>query len=330
MTTGTFYNKFSPAWWLPDGHSQTLWRKFSPPQGVGHRRQRIDLADGDFIDLDWADGIGVETSRDKLCVFILHGLCGSSSSPYVAALQRTLAEQNILSAAMNFRGCSGESNRLARAYHSGVSEDVNEVFDSISKQLPGHKFIFVGYSLGANVLLKWLGEMQAHPQILKAIAVSTPFTLADCSRAMLGGLSQVYGKYFVRNLVKDFRIKEDHFRQLGNLKQLEIIRSLGDVEKITSIWEFDDEITAPLHGFAGAEDYYTRCSSIDFLNRIQTRTLLIQSANDPMIPGHALPTQAMLGANVELELTAKGGHVGFICGQQENWLEQRILGFISE
>ena len=330
MKTGAPFKTFRPAWWLQDGHSQTLWRKYSPPQEVSHRRQRVELPDGDFIDLDWAADIEVENSQDKLCVFILHGLCGSSSSPYVAALQKTLAGNNVASVAMNFRGCSGETNRLARAYHSGVSEDVNDVFKLISEQLPDYKFVFVGYSLGANVLLKWLGELENHPQIAKAVAVSTLFTLADCSRAMLSGLSQVYGKYFVRNLVKDFRKKEEYFSQQDELEQMGIIRDLGKVEQITSIWEFDDQITAPLHGFAGAEDYYTRCSSIGFLNKIQTRTLLIQSSNDPMIPPHALPTQSMLGADVELELTAKGGHVGFICGQQENWLEQRILRFILE
>lgn len=329
MTRAELQKEFKSAWWLPDGHSQTLWRKYFPPVGVAHRRQRIELDDGDFIDIDWATQVDPHQSKDKLCVLVIHGLCGCSGSPYVAALQKALANKNISSVAMNFRGCSGEVNRLARAYHSGVSEDLNNVFDVIAKQLPDHKFVLVGYSLGANVLLKWLGEKGSHPQVEKAVAVSTPFTLADCSRAMLGGLSQVYGKYFVRNLVKDFRYKEQYFRETGNEKQLEIIRELGEVEKISSIWEFDDQITAPLHGFSGAEDYYSRCSSIEFLPSIETRTLLLQSMNDPMIPEHALPTESMLASDVELELSRKGGHVGFICGNSENWLEQRILRFIE-
>jgi uncharacterized protein len=329
MTSKNFQKEFQSAWWLPDGHSQTLWRKYFPPQGVLHRRQRIELEDGDFIDVDWAGQIDPQRSKGKLCVLVIHGLCGCSESPYVAALQKALVYKKIASVAMNFRGCSGEVNRLARAYHSGVSEDLDNVFDVIARQLPDHKFVLVGYSLGANVLLKWLGENGSHPQVSKAVAVSTPFNLADCSRAMLDGLSQVYGKYFVRNLVKDFRNKQRHFHVSGNSEQSEMIKSLGNVEKISSIWEFDDRITAPLHGFAGAKDYYQRCSSIGFLASIETRTLLLQSSNDPMIPEHALPTRGMLAADVELELSSKGGHVGFICGNRKNWLEQRILRFIE-
>lgn len=328
MTTGTLNKKFTPPWWLPEGHSQTLWRKFSPPETIAQRRQRIELDDRDFIDLDWAEAVNVENSQDKTIVFILHGLCGCSSSSYIVALQTLLNSSGIASVAMNFRGCSGETNRLARAYHSGVSEDVEEVFSKVQAQYPEHNFVFVGYSLGANVLLKWLGEIQSHPRVKKAVAVSTPFSLENCSRAMLKGISQIYGKYFVRHLTNDFNNKQIYFENTENPSQAQRIKNLGEVKNITTIWEFDDKITAPLHGYASAEDYYKKCSSLGFISAIQTETLLIQSLNDPIIPKNSIPSQQMLASNTTLELTHQGGHVGFVCGNSENWLEHRILNFI--
>ncbi len=329
-TPGALPKPFKPAWWLQDGHSQTLWRKVSPPAGIDLRRQRIELDDGDFIDLDWATETDPQDSTDNTIVFHLHGLCGCSSSPYIVALQSLLNNNKLASLAMNFRGCSGEVNRLARAYHSGISEDVNEVFTKLLGLYPEHNFVFVGYSLGANVLLKWLGEIQGHPRIKKAVAVSTPFSLALCSKAMLNGLSRLYGKYFVQRLVKDFRQKQRHFDAIGNTEQSQRIKELGDPGGISTIWEFDDMITAPLHGFDGAEDYYNRCSSISFLDAIETETLLIQSENDPLIPMSALQFQQVgRNPNVQLQISPKGGHVGFISANRENWLEQRILNFIQ-
>lgn len=327
MTTGTFNKEFIPTWWLPEGHSQTLWRKFSPAKKVAHRRQRVELDDGDYIDLDWA-AIDPKESKDNTIVFFLHGLCGCSRSSYILAMQSLLNSQGIASVAMNFRGCSGEMNRLARAYHSGVSEDVNEVFSKLTMDFPEHNFVFVGYSLGANVLLKWLGEIETHSSIRKAVAVSTPFALEYCSQAMLQGLSRVYGQYFVRRLVKDFRSKQQYLQSF-NPEEAESIAKLGDTRSISSIWEFDDKITAPLHGFEGAEDYYRRCSSAGFLGSIAVETLLIQSKNDPMIPPTSIPKMETLSPSVQMHLTEKGGHVGFVSSSPDNWLEQRILNFMQ-
>lgn len=327
MTTGTIEKNFAPVWWLPEGHSQTLWRKFSPAKKVEHRRQRVELDDGDFIDIDWAE-VDPQHSKDETIVFFLHGLCGCSQSSYILAMQSLLNEQGIASVAMNFRGCSGEINRLARAYHSGVSEDVNEVFEKLLAQYPQHRFVFVGYSLGANVMLKWLGELASHPSIHKAVAVSTPFELEYCSQAMLKGMSQIYGQYFVKRLVKDFGHKQQQLLQLEP-SEAERIEALGDTSDISSIWEFDDKITAPLHGFEGATDYYRRCSSSGFLSSIGTDTLLIQSKNDPLIPQISIPSEEMLSNSIQLQLTEQGGHVGFVSASPGDWLEQRILNFMQ-
>ncbi|MEX0963138.1 MAG: hydrolase [Pseudohongiellaceae bacterium] len=326
MTTGAIESEFKPAWWLPGGHSQTLWRKFSSAKLVEHVRQRVELDDGDFIDLDWTT-IDPKKSKDNTIVLLLHGLCGCSKSSYILAMQNLLNEQGIASVAMNFRGCSGELNRLARAYHSGVSEDVNEIFQKLLIEFPDQNFMFVGYSLGANVLLKWLGETGAHSRIRKAVAVSTPFALEYCSQAMLKGVSRVYGQYFVRRLVKDFRMKQQYLL-LHAPQEAARIAKLGDTNGIASIWDFDDRITAALHGFDGAKDYYRRCSSLGFLRSIAVQTLLIQSKNDPLIPGKSIPQADMLSPSTCLQLTDKGGHVGFVSSHPGNWLEQRILNFM--
>jgi uncharacterized protein len=285
--TGSNLNKqsrlgeFRQAWWLPGGHSQTLWRKFSPTATVAQIRERIELADGDFIDLDWAAEAGTGADASATVVLILHGLCGCSSSPYVLSLQALLAQHHLSSMAMNFRGCSGEVNRLAKAYHSGISADLEEVFSAISERYPDKDFFVVGYSLGGNVLLKWLGENKRRAGVRGAVAVSTPFDLALCCREMLSGPSGLYGRYFVSRLSADFQRKRQGFADHEDKTQYRILQQLGSLERIKSIWDFDDQITAPLHGFKSAQDYYTRCSSIAFVDAIETDTLLIQSRNDP-------------------------------------------------
>ncbi|MEC9223387.1 MAG: alpha/beta fold hydrolase [Pseudomonadota bacterium] len=329
MPSGPQKEEFEPAWWLPGGHSQTLYRKLSRLEKVRQVRQRIELRDGDFIDVDWATNSTLVNKATDLIVVILHGLCGCSGSSYVLSLQRLLSENGVSSVAMNFRGCSGEMNRKARAYHSGISDDVEEVFSNLSWLHPGKNFAFVGYSLGGNVLLKWLGESSGNSRIKKAVSVSTPFSLAHCSRAMLQGLGRLYGRYFVRKLLADLSNKKLYFEKVDNLDQLSEINQLGELTGISSIWEFDDRVTAPLHGFKDAEDYYNQCSSIGLLDAIETQTLLVQSKNDPLVPALAIPSSEKLSPHINLKLSSKGGHVGFISGWSEQWLEQKILQFIQ-
>lgn len=320
-------SEFRPAWWLPNGHSQTLWRKVAGTRPVGHRRQRVELSDGDFIDLDWCDQVDVADSEN--IVLVVHGLCGCSESSYVLALQSLLATRAVASVAMNLRGCSGEVNRKARTYHSGVSDDLGEIIVALHEQYKNKKLIVVAYSLGANVLLKWLGEAGNQSMVEKAIAVSTPFTLHLCSQSLLSGFSRLYGRYFTRRLVNDLQNKIKHFERVGDEEQLQTLLALGNSDSINTVWEFDERVTAPLHGFSNAEDYYGQCSSIGFLRSIETRTLLIQSSDDPMIPPAALPGTAQLSPALEYELLDKGGHVGFVNAEPNPWLEHRILRFVQ-
>lgn len=337
MTYDPSQNQFAPtnpdaaalrtSWWLANGHVQTLYRKFSAAQQLAHSRQRVDLKDGDFIDLDWALTPN-ESASSNTIVLILHGLCGSSQSSYVLALQALLSAQHIPNVAMNFRGCSGESNRLARSYHSGASEDLREVLHALSKSYPQSELRAVGYSLGANVLLKYLGEEGDAALCKRAVAVSTPFRLADCSRAMLSGLSALYGRYFVNRLTASMQDKLRDLKAIQQGDEYARLKKLKLPERFANIWQFDDLVTAPLHGFTDAADYYAKCSSAGFLGAIHTPTLLIQSADDPIIPQSTLPAADELPAQVSMQLTDRGGHVGFVAARQPDWLEQQINRFL--
>ncbi len=317
---------FQPPWWLPEGHSQTLWRRFVPANGLYRRRERVQLQDGDFLDIDWLDAAA---DSSLPVVLLLHGLCGCSASPYILSLQRLLQAQGYTSVAMNFRGCSGEINRLARAYHSGCREDVEEVFQRVRYAAGQRPVIGVGFSLGGNVLLHWLAGRSAGQGVLGAVAVSTPFALAHCSEALNTGLSKLYGHYFRRRLVRDVMAKLAYFRLQGWQEQAERLAALGDLRRLRTLWEFDDQVTAPLHGFDGARDYYDRCSSGPLLPDIALPTVLIQSRDDPIIPELSLPDPARLPDHIRLLLTRAGGHVGFTSAREPDWLEQRILQAIQ-
>lgn len=311
-------------WWLPGGHLQTIWRKLATTPSLIRQRQRIELTDGDFIDVDHLSAAG----NNKPLVFLLHGLAGCSASPYILAMQHTLHTAGYDSVAMNLRGCSGDHNRLAIAYHSGCSDDVEEVIAALMtpQQRP---LVVIGYSLGANVLVKWLSETRFRNRLQAAVSVSNPFALDLCCAQMKSGMAYWYGRYFLRRLRTDLLRKQAAFRQQGQDQEVERIRQLGPLDGLQTLWEFDDAVTAPLHGFAGAEDYYQRCSSRQFIASTPVPTLIVHSHNDPIIPLRSLPSPDQMPAQVSWEILPFGGHVGFAMKGQNDWLERRILRFIE-
>lgn len=320
---------FKPAWWLPEGHSQTLWRKFLPEPEPKHCRDRIELDDGDFLDIDWCTHTATREQSSDRIVVLIHGLCGCSQSTYIVSLQEHLARAELSSVAVNLRGCSGEANRLARSYHSGVSDDLDAVYRHLHSRYPTRQLCFVGFSLGGNVLLKWLGENNlADSAVRRAVAVSTPFQLGLCSQAMTRGLSRIYGNYFVNRLSEAFAAKRVALSESNKGDELARLEAIGEFSGFNNIWEFDERVTAPLNGFHDAQHYYQSCSSGPLLSRIDVNTLLIQSSDDPLIPVAAVPTRADLASQVELRLLRKGGHVGFVSSSQPNWLEQQITQYL--
>ncbi len=319
---------FKPAWWLRNAHLQTLYPALlrREERSLPVRRERLITPDGDFIDLDWCgEGTGP-------LAILLHGLTGSSRSGYVLGLQKTLQGQGMRSVALNFRGCSGEPNRLARGYHSGDSGDIDFVYRTLRQREPETELAAVGFSLGGNVLLKWLGEHGAKLKLSAAVAVCVPLQLDICATTMDKGFSKIYRNRLIRDLKAYIRGKHRYLLKAGNEREAAKIAGLGDLSKINSFWEYDDRVVAALHGFDSAAHYYRQSSSRQYLKKIAVPTLVIQALDDPFMTPEVLPESGELSPHVRLETTAGGGHVGFIAGsipfQPHFWLEQRIPEFL--
>ncbi|MEE8388717.1 MAG: hydrolase [Acidiferrobacterales bacterium] len=311
-------SQFKPAWWCRNPHLQTLWPLAVKPPHPKLNRERIELPDGDFIDLDWT------TNKNDPVVLVIHGLEGSAHSHYARRILHTLPDKGYRGVLMHFRGSSGEPNRLPRAYHSGETGDLNYIFDLLSDRHESLHAI-IAYSLGGNVLLKWLGEKQNKTLDIKAIAVSVPFVLSELADHMNKGFPRVYQRYLVKSLHKTFEAKS---------RIVDLHLTTEQIEKLRSFWEFDDKVTARLHGFTGAKDYYNKSSSRQFLIRINTPTLVIQAKDDPFMSSNVIPDAHELSDSVTLELTEHGGHVGFISGgtprRPQFWIEDRIIKYLAD
>jgi predicted alpha/beta-fold hydrolase len=299
---------YQAPWWLPGGHLQTIFAALAPAPQVAFRRERWETPDGDFIDLDWTGDSG----RGPL-IALFHGLEGSSGSPYARAIAAQAVAAGWRCVVPHFRGCSGELNRLPRAYHSGDSAEI----DWILRRLDARHA--VGISLGGNALLKLLGEQGAGMKLEKAVAISAPLDLAAAGRSLDRGLSrQIYTRMFLRTL------KNKTFEKIGRQQIPVDARRLGNAR---TFWEFDDAVTAPLHGFLGADDYWARSSSGPWLARIRVPTLVLNARNDPFMPASVLDAIGEMPPNVVLEFPRGGGHAGF--PGRKRWLARRVLEFLS-
>ena len=301
-------------------------RKTQPPPGL--RRERLLTPDHDFIDIDWC-GEGKQP-----LIILLHGLTGSSQSGYIKGLQRALLTQGFRSVALNFRSCSGEYNHSARCYHSGETEDIHFLYQTLRQREPDTLIAAVGFSLGGNVLLKWLGEQSTQLTLFASVAVSVPLILSTCATKLDNGFSKIYRENLLRELKHLVWAKQRHLEKLGKRQEAAKIEELGDLSPIKSFWEYDDRVVAKLHGFKNVYDYYQRSSSRQFLKSIAIPTLLIQADDDPFMTEDVLPDLDELSSSIHLEITQGGGHVGFISGKIPfkpfYWLEQRIPEFLSE
>jgi len=308
---------FSSPWWLPGGHLQTIVPSLLPPPRVPLRRERWDTPDGDFIDVDFCGDPG---AREQLVLF--HGLEGGSDSHYARSLAGHALRSGWRLAIPHFRGCSGEPNRRPRAYHSGDTEEVDWILSRFSAAVSA-----VGVSLGGNALLKWLGERgeAARARVRRAAAVSAPIDLAAAGDALDRGLNRVlYTRHFLTTLKPKALAKLEVFPGLYDRGRLRAARSFR---------EFDNLVTAPLHGFRDTDDYWSRASSGPHLEAIRVPTLLLNARNDPFLPEHALLAAARRAAPcVVLEFPPTGGHAGFLAGPfpgRHSWLPRRLFEFLT-
>lgn len=311
---------YRPPAWLPGGDLQTIWAAALPRPRVDYRRERWELPDGDFIDLDWLDG-----ASEAPLVALFHGLEGDSGSHYARFLMAAAREQGWRGVVIHFRGCGGELNRLPRAYNAGDSEEMDRALRRLRLSEPRTRLCVVGVSLGGNVLLKWLGEQgeAALPVVDAAAAVSAPLDLPAAGAALDRGFNRIYTARFLRTLKRKALARLDRFPGLFDRAAL---------AGADSMRRFDDLVTAPLHGFRDAQEYWQRCASKPYLRAVRVRTLVINARNDPFMPGTVLPAADEVSDRVALDFPDAGGHVGFVTGPfpgRCRWLPARVLGFFG-
>lgn len=314
---------FKPAWWLSNAHAQTVYASLRHPiEAPVDKTEKIDLPDGDFLHLAWATG---NLPEDAPLVVILHGLGGCINSSYVARFMNAFNEQGWRAVLMHFRGAGAELNRLPRAYHSGDTADLNFFINMLNQREPGTKKAVVGVSLGGNVLLKWLGEQRGAANIQTAVAISVPFLLNNVANRMNVGLSRFYQSHMINQFKDIFARKASLLRNPPEpLKKAAVCKCF---------WTFDNEVTAPLYGYTNVHSYYRQASSRQFLCDIEIPTLIIHAKDDPFMTEDVMPTESELSESIILEVSKKGGHVGFVSGNKiwepVYWLDQRIPEYIA-
>ena len=291
--------------WLPGPHLQTIIpATLIPRPFVLYRRERWETPDGDFIDIDFAQPEPANSDAPVLVLF--HGLEGSSQSHYARAVMRWFADRGFRGLVVHFRGCSGEANRLARAYHSGDSDEGDWVLRRIHLRWPAARLYAVGVSLGGNMLAKWLGERESDASFVTAAAsIGSPLDLAAGGAALGQGFNRLYTRMFLQTLKVKALAKVERFPGIASTEQLATARNL---------YEFDNVFTAPLHGFRDTEDYWSRASAKPWLGGVAVPHLVLNALNDPFVPAASLPNSSKVSTSVVLEQPREGGHIGFATG----------------
>ena len=310
------HSPYKPPAWLRNCHIQTVvgtWIGLN--SNIPVYRQRVELPDGDFLEIDW---LNHESDANQPTLIVLHGLEGSIESSYIQGILRHYQATNWRIGVMHFRGCSGVPNRKLRSYHSGDTEDLHYILQRLNHRGP----LYVsGFSLGGNVLLKYLGEQGSNCIIDAAMAVSVPFNLDDAAKRLDKGMSRCYRWYLIRELKQKTRMKIAQFPDYDWPTD-------DELNNIRSFTEFDHLLTAKVHGFASGKDYYDKCSCGQFLQSIAKPTLIVHAKDDPFMTEKSIPTAESISDSVTLEITEFGGHMGFLrhknSGGLDRYLDDRL------
>lgn len=316
---------FKAAGWLRNRHLQTIFPSLPLPRAPRPKltRQLLDLPDGDVTVIDWLAG-SERPEHDAPLLILLHGLESSAESSYARQIIAAAAARGWGAAVLHFRDCGDYRNRLPRRYHAGETNDFRYFLKYLQTAGFEKPLLAVGYSLGGNVLLKYLGEEGAASPLKAAAAVSVPLSLQHCADALTSGFSKIYQTHLLKRMKSAVRSKFD-----ANTAAFDWNRAMH----ATTFAEFDDAVTAPLHGFTGKDEYYEKCSSLSFLGSIARPTLVINSSDDPFMSPEMLPGPEALSPFVTLEISRQGGHVGFIEGgtpwRPQYYLPRRLLSFLD-
>lgn len=310
---------YKPSWPFKNGHFSTMYSaKLRPMPRLVQERERLILPDGDFLDVDWSFS---SEDTSKLAV-LLHGLEGNAQRTYIKGMGRVLVNNNWHVAAMNYRGCSGKPNTKFESYNAGKTDDLDVLISEILRKDAYDEIVLVGFSLGGNLLMKYLGEQDTLPkQIKKGVAISSPLDLKYSLQRLNGGDNWIYRMVFLNSMRKKFKEKATRFPDQLDMKHLKKVRSIRD---------FDDLYTAPAHGFLDALDYYEKNSSGKFIENIKTPLLLLNARNDSFLSEHCFPFElASHSKNIYLETPKYGGHVGFHLTNKNYYNELRTLEFLT-
>ncbi|MDP2595730.1 hydrolase [Alteromonas stellipolaris] len=311
--------------WAKNRHVQTIWPRFIQKRlPLKYSMERLTLPDDDFVDVAW----GPKPAEPSGIIVMFHGLEGSIRSHYANDMMANLSVNGWQVVMMHYRGCSGVPNLKPRGYHSGETGDPSFFLDWLNQKFPQLPKVAVGFSLGGNMLLKLLGENPAQKWLNAAIAISSPLKLSECAKSINHGFSRVYQKYLLNSIKTTLR------KKMSFIDYRKLIQLTGDdVDSITSFAQFDEKVTAPLHGFEDANDYYEKCSAYHFLSAIHCPTLVLHSIDDPFMNHLVVPKEEELARNVTLELSERGGHVGFMQGSvfsPKVWLHERVKRYVSD
>ena len=311
-------SSYKPRFYFKNGFISTVYSGLLRRVQLNQERERITLDDGDFLDLDWS----YANQKSNELIILLHGLEGNGQRPYMTGTAKLFNSNNIDAVSVNFRGCSGEANSKYYSYHSGATEDLDAVIQHAISIKKYSKIYLKGISLGANIILKYLGEQKEVPNEVKsAIAVSVPCYLAGAAKELHHFKNKLYHDRFLRHLVNRLKIKQ---------KQFPDKLSESDLKAINTLMDFDNVYTAKAHGFEDALDYYTRCSSLQFLSKINTPSLIINALNDSFLSPECYPVkEAKINPNLYLEMPNHGGHAGFIDKKNVYYNEKRALEFVK-
>lgn len=318
--------QFLAAKGLSNPHLQTLLPRLLRKKPLFNPQwQTLFTPDGDFLDLAWSEDWRSADAQHKPLFVLFHGLEGSFKSPYANGLMHAFAKQGWLSVMMHFRGCSGKPNHLARAYHSGETGDARFVLEYLRQQQPERLIVAVGISLGGNMLANYLAQYRADPIVNAATLISAPLDLAACSQRIEQGFSKLYRAYLLASLKSNALAKQ-------SLLAAALPLTPRQIKAIKTLAEFDDAITAPLHGFVNAADYYQQCSGLQRLTQISVPTQIIHAQDDPFMTKAVIP-DFPLPANIDYRLFEHGGHVGFLSGswrQPYFWLEHALPEYYAK
>lgn len=315
---------FKPAWWLKNAHLQTIFAKYLAPKRLLHTvDEMLQLPDGDELQLNWLESSAAD---DCPVALVLHGLEGNLHSHYVRGMLQALQQQGFRVLLMHFRGCHGTPNKTPRAYHSGDTDDLTAVINHVQQRFPKAPLCAVGFSLGGNVLAKYCGETGPNNPLVAAAVVSAPLMLAACARKINQGFSKVYQNYLLG------RLKRSMTRKLQSHADFPLPLTPEQIQATRSIRDFDEILTAPLHGFRDADDYYRRASAKPLLGNVQVPMLLIHALDDPFLDDEVVPNRAELPSHIDLLLSQHGGHVGFVAGgapwRPVYWLDKVVPAYL--